>query len=104
MSEQMKTLYVKACKFRSESDIQKDKEFKEAMMEKVRNAKKASYNKFLDELQELPAAAAIEETSKMAKALTRRTKQNEMAGPHVQNSSLLGVHLQHMHLKNRVER
>ncbi len=55
------------------------------MRKKVRNAKRASYNKFLDELEELPAAAAIER-HRNGESTHPRTKQNEMAGPPVQST------------------
>ncbi len=41
MSKQRKQLYVEACKSKSESDIQKHKEFKDTMRKKVRNAKRS---------------------------------------------------------------
>ncbi len=50
------------------------------MRREVSAAKTAAYKKFLDEMGALPAASAIQKTSKMAKALVRREKQNRSSG------------------------
>ncbi len=70
------TVYKRAQKSKNESDIKEHKDFKRSMRREV----SAAYKKFLDEMDALPAASAIQKTSKMAKALVRREKQNRSSG------------------------
>ncbi len=51
------------------------------MRREVSAVKRAAYGRFLDELDFLPAVTAIQKTAKMAKALSKREKQNRANGP-----------------------
>ncbi len=66
--------------------------------------KRASYNKFLDELEELPAATAIEKDIENGESTHPKDEAERDGRTSRPKHSLLGVHLQHMHLTNRVER
>ncbi len=61
MAKTRKKNYIKrAQKSKNESDIKEHKDFKRSMRREVSAAKTAAYKKFLDEMDALPAASAIQ--------------------------------------------